>query len=306
LYPPLSGGRVQGIVTCKEPEKAHRMNGRDDEKWGSTPEGPAGRTFGIVGLRLALLSLLLLSMGSGCATVPAEDREVVVEDTADADFDEDFDEDFGEFDDFDIPEATPTRDPLRIYNRFMFTCNDKAYTWVLRPVARAYRWVLPKPVRASLQKCANNLGFPVRFVNSGLQGNFKGSAVELARFGINSTVGILGLFDPAASAFDLEPAKEDFGQTLGRYGVGPGWPLVLPLLGPTNIRDAFGMVPDYFLHPFSYIEHWEISVAVKSFEKENYISLHMDEYEAIKEDAFDLYTFVRDAYQQKREAEIKE
>ncbi len=260
---------------------------------------PDGRTFRTVAMRFTfLVMLLLLSMGVGCATVPERGCVAVAEDFADEDFDE--------FADFDIPEALPVRDPLRGYNRFMFACNDKAYTWVLRPVAKAYRWVLPKPVRASLQKCANNLGFPVRFVNSGLQGNFKGSGVELARFGINSTLGILGLFDPAASKFDLKPAKEDFGQTLGRYGVGPGWPLVLPLLGPTNLRDAFGMVPDYFLHPFSYIEPAELSVGVKSLEKENYISLHMDEYEAIKEDAFDLYTFMRDAYGQKRAAEIEE
>ncbi|MBT3296142.1 MAG: VacJ family lipoprotein [Verrucomicrobia bacterium] len=253
--------------------------------------------------RFALLAmLLLLSMGLGCATVPERGCVAVAEDSAKDSADEDFDE----FDDFDISEAPPPRDPLHVYNRFMFTCNDKAYTWVLRPVARVYRWVLPEPVRASVQKCANNLGFPVRFINSGLQGNFKGAGVELARFGINSTVGILGLFDPAASACDLQPADEDFGQTLGRYGVGPGWPLVLPLLGPTNIRDAFGMAPDYFLHPFSYIEPAETSLAVQGIEKENYLSLHMDEYEAIKEDAFDLYTFMRDAYRQKREAEIEE
>ena len=260
---------------------------------------PARRTLSRVAMRFALLAMsLLLSMGSGCATVPARVSVAAAEGSADEDFDE--------FDDFDIPEAPPTRDPLRVYNRFMFTCNDKAYTWALRPVARLYRWVLPEPVRASVQKCANNLGFPVRFINSGLQGNFKGSAVELARFGMNSTVGILGLFDPAASAFDLEPADEDFGQTLGRYGVGPGWPLVLPLLGQTNLRDAFGMVPDYFMHPFSYIEPTEASVIVKGVEKENYISLHMDEYDALKDDAFDLYTFIRDAYRQKREAEIEE
>ena len=266
---------------------------------------PVRSTLNTAAMLSALLAMLLLqSMGSGCATVPERggvalaDAVPVVEAVADEDFDA--------FDDFDIPEAPPTRDPLRGYNRFMFNVNDKAYTWVLRPVARAYRWVLPEPVRASIQKCANNLGFPVRFINSGLQGDFKGSGVELARFGINSTVGILGLFDPAAATFDLQPADEDFGQTLGRYGVGPGWPLVLPLLGPTNVRDAFGKVPDYFLHPFSYIEHTETALAVKGLETENYISLHMDEYEAVKEDAFDLYIFMRDAYRQKREAEIEE
>jgi phospholipid-binding lipoprotein MlaA len=291
------------MVICEEREELSGMRDRSVENSVVPPGTPAGRTFSVVAMRSTLLVMwLLLSMGSGCATVPEGGRVTVAEDVAEDVADADFDE----FDDFDMPEAPPARDPLRGYNRFMHTCNDKAYTWVLRPVARAYRWVLPKPVRASVQKCANNLGFPVRFINSGLQGNFRGAGVELARFGINSTVGILGLFDPAASACDLRPADEDFGQTLGRYGVGPGWPVVLPLLGPTNLRDAFGMVPDYFLHPFSTIEPTESSLAVKSLEKGNYISLHLDEYEAIREDAFDLYTFMRDAYRQKREAEIEE
>jgi len=213
---------------------------------------------------------------------------------------------YEDFDDFDIPDETPRRDPLGCYNRFMFRVNDRVYFWVLKPVAKAYGRILPEQVRLSIQRCAKNLTFPSRFVSSGLQGKFKGAGSEVARFGINSTLGLLGLFDPADSLFDLEPSDEDFGQTLGRYGVGEGCPLVLPLLGQTNLRDAIGMVPDYFLHPVSHLDHAETAGGIRCFEKANYSSLHIGEYEALKEDALDPYTLIRDAYRKKREASIKE
>jgi len=223
--------------------------------------------------------------------------------SAHEDFDE-FDDEFG--DDFDIADQPRDRDPLSGYNRFMFNVNDKIYFWVLKPVAKVYGRILPEEIRISIQLCAKNLAFPARFVNSGLQGKFKGAGIELARFGINSTVGILGLFDRADSLFDLEPSEEDFGQTLGRYGVGEGCPLVLPLLGLTNLRDAAGMIPDYFLHPLSYVEPVETAVGIRCYEKTNYGSLHIGEYEALKKDALDPYMLIMDAYRQKREASIKE
>jgi len=217
---------------------------------------------------------------------------------------EDFDDEFG--DEFDIPDEPSGRDPLHGYNRLMFNVNDKVYFWLLKPIARGYSVIFPEAIRRAVQRCAKNLAFPSRFVNSGLQGKFKGAGIELARFGINSTVGVAGLFDPADSFFDLEPSEEDFGQTLGRYHVGGGCPIVLPLLGQTNLRDVMGMVPDYFLHPVSYVDPSELAVGIRCYEKENYVSLHIGEYELLKEAALDPYTLARDAYRQKREADIKE
>lgn len=220
-------------------------------------------------------------------------------------------EEFAEFDDefdadFDIADQPQAHDPLRSYNRFMFNVNDRLYSWILKPVGKAYGKIIPEQVRLSVQRCAKNLMFPARFVNSGLQGKFREARIELGRFTINSTVGIVGLFDPADSLFDLKPSEEDFGQTLGRYGVGEGFPLVLPLLGQSNLRDALGMLPDYFLHPISYVEPPRLSAGIRAYEKENYVSLHIGEYEMLKDAALDPYTMIRDGYRQKRQAEIGE
>ncbi len=240
--------------------------------------------------------LLLQNIVSGCATIPADNGGAT---TTRQPVDEDFD-------DFDIAEKPMRRDPLRAYNRAMFRVNDKIYVWLLRPVAKVYSAIVPQPVRLSVHRCGKNLAFPVRFVNNGLQGKFKAAGTELARFGINSTVGILGLFDPADSVFELQPSEEDFGQTLGRYGVGEGFPLILPLLGATNLRDALGMIPDGLLHPLSYVDSTEWAIGIRSYEEGNYISLHLEEYDAIKDNAMDLYTLMMDANRQKREADIKE
>jgi len=248
-----------------------------------------------------LLALLLGQQAIPDGTVCAADAEQAAEED---DFGE-FDDEFG--DEFDIEEAPGGRDPLRGYNRFMFHVNDKIYFWVLRPVAKVYGRVVPAPIRRSVQRCSKNLGAPARFVNNGLQCKMKGAGTELVRFGLNSTLGVLGLFDAADALFNLkDPPDEDFGQTLGVYGIGDGWPLVLPLLGPSSVRDAIGMVPDYFLDPISYVEPWEKATAIRLYEKTNFGSLHIGEYESLKEDALDPYTLLRDAYRQNREAKIRE
>jgi phospholipid-binding lipoprotein MlaA len=214
--------------------------------------------------------------------------------------------DFDAFEDeFEVESAAPVRDPLRGYNRLMFTVNDRLYHWVMKPVARVYGWVVPEPVRCSVNRAAENLDAPVRLVNSVLQGKFAGAGSELARFGLNSTLGVVGMFDAADVLFGLEPCDEDFGQTLGRYGVGEGWPLTLPLLGPSNIRDTLGRVPDSFLRPLHYAEAWEEAAGVRVFQVENYLSLHIGEYESLMEDALDPYTFLRDAYRQRRRASVE-
>ena len=199
-----------------------------------------------------------------------------------------------------------TSDPLRVYNRAMFHVNDKIYFWVLKPVARTYGKVTPEGARRCVSRFGRNLGFPVRFVNHCLQGKFRNAVTEFSRFSINSTVGILGVLDVAESAFDLRAEREDFGQTLGRYGVGAGWPIVLPVLGQSTVRDAVGTFADGWLSPLRYVEPTEAVIGVRVYEAVNYVSLHIGQYEAIKEEGLDPYTFMRDAYLQRRTALIRE
>lgn len=216
--------------------------------------------------------------------------------------DEDFDLE-GEFEDVSESEVF---DPLSGYNRLMTKVNDKLYFWVLKPVAKGYGKVVPETARRSVNRFFNNLLFPVRFVNNVLQLKFRHAWIELARFGMNTTVGILGFGDPAKEWLDLEAYPEDFGQTLGHYGVGSGFHIVLPVIGPSNLRDMAGLVPDYFLDPVSYTDKREDEFAIRSFNRVDYTSLHIGEYESLKKDAVDLYTFLRDTYEQKRKKEIKE
>lgn len=205
-------------------------------------------------------------------------------------------------------------DPLSGYNRMMTSFNDGAYEYVLKPVATGYKNVLHFEIRNSIENFFENLYFPVRFANTLLQGKFSYATEETGRFVINSTVGVLGLFDPAKSCFELEAHEEDFGQTLGYYGVGSGPHIVLPLLGPSNLRDTLSLYPDSVLSVIDWDErsYWTLTdtpaeyIGVKSFEKINTISIHMDKYEKMKEDAVDLYPFLRDMYEQRRKKQISE
>lgn len=224
---------------------------------------------------------------------------------------EEFDS-FEEFDEFNESgraengEPAAVFDPLSGYNRFMTQVNDRLYFWALKPVAEGYRFVVAEPVRVCIGNFFDNLGFPIRFVNNLLQMKAKPAGIEAARFGVNTTVGVLGFFDPAASWLELHPRPEDFGQTLGYYGAGGGFHIVLPFFGPSNLRDTLGRVPDYFLEPTNYIDHWETRLALDGIDIINKTSLRIGQYEALKKDAIDLYIFFRNAYEMKRNREIEE
>ena len=202
--------------------------------------------------------------------------------------------------------ATPSiADPIEAVNRGVFWVNDKLYFYLLKPVARGYR-VVPQPVRSSLGKAFTNLGFPVRFVNNLLQLKFRAATVEFDRFLINSTIGLAGLFDPASNIPELRPQVEDLGQTFGSYGVGHGCYLVLPLLGASSLRDGLGLVGDFFLDPLTYTGLTLTERGgIKSGEVINGLSLDKDTYEGIKQDAVDPYLFIRNAYLQRRQAQVE-
>jgi phospholipid-binding lipoprotein MlaA len=197
-------------------------------------------------------------------------------------------------------------DPLEPVNRILFVVNDKAYFWVLKPVAQGYRAVVPEFLRISVRNFFSNIGMPIRFVNNLLQGKFRNSGVELLRFTLNTALGFGGLFDPAKDDYSLEPRQEDLGQTFGRYGLGHGLYIVLPLLGPSSLRDATGLFGDSFLDPVNYVDDSGYVIGAKALKAENEISLTIGEYEDLKKSAIDPYVAIRDAYSQYRDKKVKE
>lgn len=216
------------------------------------------------------------------------------------------DEDFDLEAEFAEEDTAPPIDPLSGYNRVMTQVNDKLYFWILKPVSQGYQAVLPEDIRIAVGNFFNNLMMPVNVVNNLLQLRPKRAVTELTRFALNTTTGVLGFGDPASTSFNLKAYPEDFGQTLGHYGVGSGFHIVLPLLGPSNLRDTFGRIPDYYLDPISYLDGTEEMLAVRAYKLVNHTSLHIGEYENLKADAVDLYTFLRDVYEKRRIEQIKE
>jgi phospholipid-binding lipoprotein MlaA len=136
-------------------------------------------------------------------------------------------------------------DPLERVNRAVFKFNQTADKYVVRPVASAYVEVTPSPLRRGIGNFFSNLTYPIVILNDVLQGKFRQGAQDTGRLVLNSTAGLLGFFDVATRA-GWERNDEDFGQTLGRWGVGPGWYLMLPLLGPSNNRDFVGRFADAY------------------------------------------------------------
>lgn len=250
---------------------------------------------------------LLLSL-SACSAKSVQAEEKTVQTTKQESQEESLDSFAEEM------EVQEVYDPFASYNRMMTRFNDGAYEYVLKPVATGYKSVVHFEIRNSIENFFDNIYFPIRFVNTLLQGKFTYAFEETERFVINTTVGVLGLFDPAQSYFKIEAHKEDFGQTLGFYGVGGGPHIVLPLLGPSNLRDTLSLYPDSFLSVIDYEErsYWTLTdtpaeyIGAKTLEKINFISLYMHQYDKMKEDAVDLYPYLRDIYEQRRKREIEE
>ena len=195
-------------------------------------------------------------------------------------------------------------DPIEGFNRSMFWFNDKLYFYALKPVAKGFRY-LPESVLVSVSNFFNNIYAPVRMLNATLQGKINDAGTELSRFIINTTIGIGGLFDPAKKYAGLRQTDEDFGQTLGYWGIGPGFYLVLPILGPSNVRDGAALVGDYYFDPLEQVwqnrDYW----GARAVDTVDTVALDKDTYESIKRDALDPYLFIRDAYMQNRAARVK-
>jgi phospholipid-binding lipoprotein MlaA len=221
--------------------------------------------------RAALLSILSLTLGlSGCAA---------------------------------LPNGKPDkRDRFERFNRSVYKFNTAIDHAAIRPVARAYVKFLPRQVRNRVSNFTTNLAYPITFVNDILQGKIADGVTDAARIVVNTTLGVGGLFDPA-SRMGLDRHEEDFGQTLGKWGVHSGPYLMLPLLGPSDVRDTFGLVPDFVLRyeiTSPLITNNYVSAGLFILGKVDLRSQLLDG-DRILESTYDPYAFVRNAYLQRRE-----
>jgi phospholipid-binding lipoprotein MlaA len=239
--------------------------------------------------------------------IMAQGTESTNEPSQSEDLEEDLTDPFQEEDDKGVvPPLKTIADPIEPINRAFFYFNDKLYFWLLKPLARGYGFILPQTVRIGLRNFFDNLSFPIRFVNCLLQGKFEGAGREANRFAVNSTVGLLGLIDVAEEKMGIKEQDEDFGQTLGFYGLGPGFYIDWPILGPSSLIDTVGIAGDIPLDPVSYTGETFIALPVRSFDIVNRTSLTIGEYEDLKRASLDPYVAMRDAYYQFRQNKIKE
>lgn len=191
------------------------------------------------------------------------------------------------------------RDPLEPLNRGIYQFNDAVDRGVMKPVAKGYKAVLPQPVRTGVGNFFSNLDDVVVLLNDLLQFKFGQAASDFSRLVWNTSVGVLGLID-VATPMDLPKHNEDFGQTLGRWGVGNGPYLVLPLLGPSNLRDTVGLVVDYRVDPVYQQDDMadrNTAIVLRAIHKR---SVLLGAEDVVREGALDPYSFVRDAYLDRR------
>ncbi|TXI82298.1 MAG: VacJ family lipoprotein [Cupriavidus sp.] len=193
-------------------------------------------------------------------------------------------------------------DPLEPVNRKIYSFNMTLDRYVAKPVAKGYTYSVPEEIRIGISNFYHNLTYPTVIVNDALQGKFKQSGLDTTRFLMNLTFGLGGLLDPA-SMVGLEKHDEDFGQTFGYWGVGPGWYLMLPFFGPSDNRDLVGRVVGIATDPTTYIADTNTTLVVTgvSVVKTRADLLSVD---SVLEQQFDPYLFVRSAFLQRRQSQV--
>jgi phospholipid-binding lipoprotein MlaA len=218
------------------------------------------------------MGLALAGILTGCATLPSGERD--------------------------------PRDRFERANRAIHGFNDALDRGVAKPVAKAYVKITPAPVRTGFSNFFRNLASPTVIANNLLQLKVKEFATETARLVVNTTLGIGGLFDPATQ-FGLPAGNEDFGQTLGRWGVPAGPYVVLPILGPSSVRDTFGFAADQFTDPKNYVKDdytaWGLTGMSLVDTRAELLAT-----ENVLDQANDPYSFMRNAYLQRREYLVKD
>jgi phospholipid-binding lipoprotein MlaA len=190
-------------------------------------------------------------------------------------------------------------DPLEGYNRAMYKFNDVLDTTVIKPVSKGYDAVVPDPISHGISNFFSNLNDVTVIINDLLQGKFHQAFQDTHRFVVNTTVGVAGIFD-VASLSGLEKNNEDFGQTLGAWGVDPGAYIVLPFFGPRTVRDTVGLVGDYYTDPVTYVEGPGARNAFIGTRVVDTRAGLLKAEKVLDEAAMDEYAYVRDAYLQRR------
>jgi len=200
--------------------------------------------------------------------------------------------------------SSEASDPLEPINRVAHNFNEDLDRALLRPIARGYARVMPEPVQIGVSNVFFNAKYPVTMVNNALQGKFVPAFSDLGRITLNTTLGIGGLFDPA-TAIGLERYDEDFGQTLGAWGVPSGIYVVVPFLGPYTLRDGIGSIVDDFAEPRSYLEDDSTRYGLWTGDKFDRRVRLLDA-DAVLDRTGDSYAFIRSAYLQRREFLVKD
>ncbi len=198
-------------------------------------------------------------------------------------------------------------DPLESYNRGMFQVNEAVDSVLLRPLAKGYRFITPDPIRSRIRNVSDNLGEPLSMMNAFLQGDFNQGMTNFWRFVINSTIGLGGMHDVAATA-GLAPREETFSQTLAVWGVGSGPYIVLPIFGPSDLRGVVGKGVDWFTDPVNYAlrqdgTDWTL-YGVRAGQALVTRERFLDPIDDIYASSLDPYASFKSIYEQRRDAEI--
>jgi phospholipid-binding lipoprotein MlaA len=202
-------------------------------------------------------------------------------------------------------EDAPDYDPWQPFNEVMFAFNHQVLDrWLVKPAATGWEKVVPAPARKGIARAFDNLDMPRRFVNNVLQLRPLGAGREVVRFGLNTTLGLAGLFD-VASALKVEPSEADLGQTLALYGVGAGPYLVLPTMPPLTLRDAIGRSGDGMLDPIGYFLPFVANQIRSIVNAVNERSLNLKLYADVEESVLDLYSAARNGYLQRRQRLVR-
>lgn len=204
-------------------------------------------------------------------------------------------EDYG-----DNGNGEPYPDAIEGFNRGVFSFNDGFITYVFSPFDTVYTGFFPQDVRNGFGNFYRNLGYPVRLINALLQFKFEKIGKETASFALNTVFGVGGLFNVTRNMPALQSSPEDFSQTLAFYGLGEGTYVMLPLMGPSTVRDIVGTVADSFLHPLSLVTPDSARYALVGHDKVNAASAALPTYKEIKKESFDHYTSMKDVFFQYR------
>lgn len=211
-------------------------------------------------------------------------------------------------DDFEEQSTVSINDPLEPLNRAIFHFNDDVYKKLAKPLARTYAKIMPDRVERGISNAFVNIKFPSRFVSNVLQGRFGQASKETGKFVLNTTVGLGGVLRPSDNYESLQTTNEDIGQAFGRWGMGHGFYLVIPFMGPTSLRDVVGDYADDAVEPlktpWSQVDDDTLRLSLRVLEITNKMPALMELYDSMRRSSIDPYSSVRDAYAQRRARDV--